>query len=260
MAPPWRSSPSPTGGPGRGPREHDSGVPAGAGAGRPGARDRRLADRRRRGRVRPRRPRPPRRCAGSGSPTATAAELAALDVPRLADLYAELGTDYELSVDVKEPAAGPGAARRRPRARARSNASGSARQTLDELVALARASPRCTSCTRRSGARSPRALERHAHDLADAGVDAINLHHTEWTAGLVALFHRFDVRAFAWDTQEVRHIRAVLAMGIDAIYCDHVDRMVATVGEWITESRRYMKPRRSRAARCGRRRGRRCRP
>ena len=68
------------------------------------------------------------------------------------------------------------------------------------------------------------------------GIDAINLHHTEWTAGLVSLFHRFDLRAFAWDTQEVRHIRAVLAMGIDAIYCDRPDRMVATVGEWITES------------------------
>ena len=55
-------------------------------------------------------------------------------------------------------------------------------------------------------------------------------------AGLVSLFHRFDVRAFAWDTQEVRHIRAVLKMGIDAIYCDRPDRMVATVSEWTTGS------------------------
>ena len=75
-------------------------------------------------------------------------------------------------------------------------------------------------------------LERHAHELADAGIDAMNMHHTDWTAGLVSLFHRFDVRAFAWDTQEVRHLRAVLRMGIDAVYCDRPDRMVATVGEW----------------------------
>ena len=78
-------------------------------------------------------------------------------------------------------------------------------------------------------------LERHAADLSAIGVDALNLHHSEWTAGLVSLFHRFDVRAFAWDTQEVRHIRAVLKMGIDAVYCDRPDRMVATVSEWSPE-------------------------
>jgi glycerophosphoryl diester phosphodiesterase len=60
-------------------------------------------------------------------------------------------------------------------------------------------------------------------------------HHTEWSAGLVSLFHRFEVRAFAWDTQEVRHLRAVLAMGIDAVYCDRPERMVAAVSEWVAE-------------------------
>ena len=86
---------------------------------------------------------------------------------------------------------------------------------------------------RRSAIGAP--LERHAFELASAGIDAMNLHHTEWTAGLVSLFHRFEVRAFAWDTQEVRHLRAVLAMGIDAVYCDRPDRMVATVSEWVAE-------------------------
>src|SRR6185503_4420602 len=33
----------------------------------------------------------------------TAADLGELGVPRLADVYKELGTDYELSVDLKEP-------------------------------------------------------------------------------------------------------------------------------------------------------------
>ena len=74
-------------------------------------------------------------------------------------------------------------------------------------------------------------LERHAHELAEIGIDAMNMHHTEWTAGLVSLFHRFGVRAFAWDTQETRHIRAVLRMDIDAVYCDRPDRMVAVVRE-----------------------------
>ena len=78
-------------------------------------------------------------------------------------------------------------------------------------------------------------FERHAFDLAQLGIDVMNLHHTEWSAGLVSLFHRFELQAFAWDAQETRHLRAVLAMGIDAVYCDRPDRMVATVSEWIAE-------------------------
>ena len=75
-------------------------------------------------------------------------------------------------------------------------------------------------------------LERHAAELADLGIGVMNMHHSDWTAGVVGLFHRFGVQAFAWDAQEVRHLRALLAMGIDALYCDHVSRMVATVAEF----------------------------
>jgi glycerophosphoryl diester phosphodiesterase len=75
-------------------------------------------------------------------------------------------------------------------------------------------------------------VERHAARLAEAGIAACNMHHTDWTAGLVQLYHRFDVLTFAWDVQEVRHLRAMLAMGMDAVYSDYVDRMVATVAEW----------------------------
>jgi glycerophosphoryl diester phosphodiesterase len=63
-------------------------------------------------------------------------------------------------------------------------------------------------------------------------MDALNLHHTDWTGGIVSLLHRFDLRAFAWDVQETRHILGMLRIGIDAIYCDRVDRMLAAVGEW----------------------------
>lgn len=75
-------------------------------------------------------------------------------------------------------------------------------------------------------------IERHAFDLAEVGIEAMNFHHSEWTGGLVSLFHRFGVKAFAWDAQEVRHLRAMLAIGIDALYCDRPDRMVATVAAW----------------------------
>ena len=77
-----------------------------------------------------------------------------------------------------------------------------ARRDAGEARALRPAEPRSARRWNATRSTSP-----------SAGIDAMNLHHTEWTAGLVSLFHRFDVRAFAWDTQEVRHIRAVLADG-----------------------------------------------
>ncbi|HEX5587600.1 MAG TPA: glycerophosphodiester phosphodiesterase [Acidimicrobiia bacterium] len=161
----------------------------------------------------------------------TAAELAELGVPRLRDLYRELGTDFELSLDLYDVAAA---------------------EPVLEVVAAAGAASRLWLCSGRVGTlrrvheldghvhlvhstkRSAlgSSVERHADELAQAGIEVCNMRHLEWTAGLVALFHRFDVRAFAWDVQEVRHVRAMLELGIDGIYSDHVDRLVATVAEW----------------------------
>lgn len=67
--------------------------------------------------------------------------------------------------------------------------------------------------------------ERRAAALAEAGIDAVNLHHTEWTGGLTTLFHRFGVHCFGWDAQHDRVLDELLDAGIDAVYSDHVDRM-----------------------------------
>jgi glycerophosphoryl diester phosphodiesterase len=68
-------------------------------------------------------------------------------------------------------------------------------------------------------------LERRAARLAEAGIDALNLHYSDWTGGDATLVHRFNVLAFAWDLQFDRVLDEVLAMGVDAVYSDHVDRM-----------------------------------
>jgi glycerophosphoryl diester phosphodiesterase len=168
----------------------------------------------------------------------SADELAEYGIPRMADVYGELGTAYECSVDVKSPDAADGLIEV-----ARSFGAQPRLWVCSPDVALLRtlreASPRDDASVklvhseRRNSIGVP--LERHAFDLASAGLDAMNLHHSEWTAGLVSLFHRFEIKAFAWDAQEVRHLRAVLAMEIDAVYCDRPERMVATVSEWIAD-------------------------
>lgn len=68
--------------------------------------------------------------------------------------------------------------------------------------------------------------ERHAARLAEAGVEVINMHHSDWSGGLVTLFHRFGVLCFAWDCQFDRVLDAMFDAGIDGVYSDHVDRML----------------------------------
>jgi glycerophosphoryl diester phosphodiesterase len=162
----------------------------------------------------------------------TAAELATLDVPRLAELYATCGTDYELSIDAKETAVmramaevarAAGAPERLWICSPDLDALRALRDPLDDVRLVH--SPGY-------GGVAPANFERHCADLAAAGVDALNLHHADWTLGTVTLAHRFELRAFAWDTQETRHILAMLRHGVDGVYCDRVDRMVAAVGEW----------------------------
>lgn len=165
--------------------------------------------------------------------SSTASELAELDVPRMADVFEQLGTGFECSVDVKSP-----------------DAAGALVEVARRFGALERlwvCSPdlevlrplRADSAVKlvHSDQRKaiPVPLERHAHELAGLGVDAMNMHHSEWSAGLVSLFHRFDVKAFAWDTQEIRQLRAMLRIGVDAVYCDRPERMVETVNAWSHE-------------------------
>ena len=62
--------------------------------------------------------------------------------------------------------------------------------------------------------------------LAREGIDAVNLHHSDWNGGLVSLFHRFDRIALGWDMQETHLIERALRMGLDGVFSDHPDRMV----------------------------------
>ena len=88
-------------------------------------------------------------------------------------------------------------------------------------------------------ARIPEGVERRAAVLAEAGVDALNMHATDWTGGSVTLVHRFSLHAFGWDLQEHHNLRNGIRMGLDAVYSDHVDTMVdAFISEFGRAPRR----------------------
>ena len=148
-------------------------------------------------------------------------------IPSLEDLYQACGTGFELSVDVKDPEAADALV-----SAARAAGGGApARLWLchPDLTVLAEWRTRfddvrlVNSTSLRQARPGP---ERRAARLAETGVDAVNAHHTEWTGGHVALFHRFERLAFAWDAQHTRIVRALARMGVDGVYGDHVERLV----------------------------------
>lgn len=148
----------------------------------------------------------------------------------LPELYAACGTDFELSLDVKDPGATSSvvAAAREAGAENRLWLCSPDWRTAAGWRDLS-PTARLVDSTRRRLMKE--GVERRAATLADAGVDAVNLHHTDWTTGFVTLFHRFEVLTMAWDCQHPHVLLEVLRMGADAIYSDHVDRMVEALDQ-----------------------------
>lgn len=153
-------------------------------------------------------------------------------VPTLGELYEACGTDLEVSLDVRDPAAAEAVV-------AVARAAGG-----DALGRLWLCSPdwevaaswrpldphvRLVDSTRLR--RIKEGAERRAARLAEVGVDALNMHWSDWTGGLTTLLHRFGRYALAWDAQHRRQLDEVLSFGIDGVFSDHVDRMVDALQE-----------------------------
>ncbi|MGD9995791.1 MAG: glycerophosphodiester phosphodiesterase [Ilumatobacteraceae bacterium] len=146
-------------------------------------------------------------------------------IPTLAELYAQCGTGYELSLDLK----GPGTGQAVIDVTRGHDPDMLTRLWLcspvwQDLVPLRGQGAKLVDSTRLS--RIKEGPERRAAILADEGIDAVNMHHSDWNGGLVALFHRFERITFGWDMQFEAVLRPALRMGLDGVYSDHVDRMV----------------------------------
>jgi glycerophosphoryl diester phosphodiesterase len=146
-------------------------------------------------------------------------------IPALEDLYGECGAEYQLSLDLKDEAAASAtlAAARAAGAADRLWLCHPDRQVLAELRPEAGDTHLVHSTRLR---RMPQGPERLAAQLAADGIDAVNLHRSDWTGGLTTLFHRFSRLTFGWDAQHERMLVELLDMGIDGVYSNHVDRMM----------------------------------
>ncbi len=150
-------------------------------------------------------------------------------IPALAELNKACGTDFELSIDVKDPAAllplvdvarAAGAAERlwlchndwRP------------------MAAWRRQIPECHLVESSNLAWMKEGLAARVSALSAAGIDALNLHRSQWDREAVREVHAVGLRAFGWDAQTQEDLASLLQAGVDAVYSDHVERMVTALG------------------------------
>jgi glycerophosphoryl diester phosphodiesterase len=151
-------------------------------------------------------------------------------VPTLAELFVTCGTDFHLSLDLKQDGIGDAViAVVRDHAPDLLERLWLCHPKVDELAALRGADPSVKLVNSTRVAHMRNGAERRAANLAELGIDAVNLHHTEWSGGLVTLFHRFERTAFAWDLQFEHTLRPIIRMGIDGVFSDHVDVMVDAI-------------------------------
>jgi glycerophosphoryl diester phosphodiesterase len=153
-------------------------------------------------------------------------------LPTLEALYAECGTDFDLSLDLADGR--------------------SAERVVAVAVAAGHDLRRVWLCGGVQGPLSWRSVDptvrlvagvdpRRAQPWSDqldrlrsGGIDAVNVRRRRWTKGLVDSVHEAGLLAFGWDAQSRRRIRALLALGCDGVYSDHVDRMVAVLRESVS--------------------------
>jgi glycerophosphoryl diester phosphodiesterase len=149
-------------------------------------------------------------------------------VPTLGELYEACGTALPLSLDVKDPAALDAVLAAADAVGARGNL-WLCHPDIDRLAGWreqAEGAHLVASTKLRAFADG---TERAAAELSRLSIDAVNLHHTEWSGGLTTLFHRFELACLGWDAQLPRHLAELLDMGIDGVFSDHVDRMMEAI-------------------------------
>ena len=149
-------------------------------------------------------------------------------VQTLGELYEACGTALPLSLDVKDPAALGAVLAAADAVGARGNL-WLCHPDIDRLAGWreqAEGAHLVASTKLRAFADG---TERAAAELSRLSIDAVNLHHTEWSGGLTTLFHRFELVCLGWDAQLPRHLAELLDMGIDGVFSDHVDRMMEAI-------------------------------
>jgi glycerophosphoryl diester phosphodiesterase len=149
-------------------------------------------------------------------------------IPSLQELYERCGVGFELSLDVKDPAAVD--------AIMTVSAAAGAVEHLwlcyhnwKEMTRWREVTGDARLVESTSLSRIPEGLSARAEQLREVGIAAMNLHRREWDPGRVAVVHGAGLLVFGWDAQTSKQITRLLELGVDGVYSDHVSRMVAAL-------------------------------
>lgn len=150
-------------------------------------------------------------------------------IPALSELYDACGTEFELSIDVKDPAA------LEPLLAVARDAGASGRLWLCHhdwrvMARWRRIAPEVRLVESSNLGWMKEGLGARSSTLAAAGLDALNLHGSQWEADRVREVRAAGLRAFAWDAQSDEELDRLLGLGVDGVYSDHAGRMMAAIG------------------------------
>ena len=153
-------------------------------------------------------------------------------IPSLEQLLQRCGTQYQLSLDVKDPVVFETIER------TVANIDETMLDRLwlchpncDLLISKRTTTPKSKLVDSTRLAKIKEGPERRAATLSANGIEAFNMHYSDWNGGLVALFHRFNIVSFGWDMQHEAVIENGVRMGLDGVFSDWPDRMVEVINK-----------------------------
>ncbi len=157
-----------------------------------------------------------------------AAAMRADRIPTLADLYAAVGTDRPISIDLQHPEVARAVI-----------ATAAEVGSLDRLYVCTVDLALLAAVRRLDGTvhlvhstrprRVPEGLPARIGLLAERGIEVLNMTWRDWTAERVARTRDAGLRPFAWDAHTAAGIERAIDLEVDAIYSDHPDLLVAAV-------------------------------
>jgi glycerophosphoryl diester phosphodiesterase len=149
-------------------------------------------------------------------------------LPPLAALYESTDVPFDLSVDIKNPAA------------AEATAAVAVAHNVDSRLWMCGTTAQVSAWQRLPGQahlvvsttlRTGRQVYEHRIDeAAEAGASALNLRASQWSAPYVARCHERGMLAWAWDVQQQSTLASLQSFGCDAIFSDHLTLLAAASG------------------------------
>lgn len=147
-------------------------------------------------------------------------------IPTLLEFYNRCGTNFDLSIDIKDVNAFQGVVDVSRESKFDLSRLWLCHHQLEVTLAARKNFTEIRMVDSSRLARIKEGVERRCAVLSESGVDALNMHVSDWTGGLTTLVHKFDLHAFGWDIQQPHLLEDGLRMGLDGLFSDHVDRLV----------------------------------